>query len=37
MWSTEVRDYHDMLAFAIDYAFLRGGRVHHIEKSGESA
>ena len=30
--STEVRDYHDMLAFALDYAFLCGGRVHHIEK-----
>jgi hypothetical protein len=30
--STVVKDYHDMLAFAIDFAFGRGGRVHHIEK-----
>jgi hypothetical protein len=32
--STVVEDYHDMLAFAIDYAFQKSGRVHHIEKLG---
>lgn len=32
--ANDIRDYHDMLAAALDYAFAQGGRVHHIEKLG---